>query len=40
MRGVEKLRHLIAVVVVHVPSGMDEPAIQLVKALAQLRSDP
>ncbi|HVE97222.1 MAG TPA: bifunctional homocysteine S-methyltransferase/methylenetetrahydrofolate reductase [Pseudonocardiaceae bacterium] len=40
VRVVEKLRHLIAGVVVHVPSGMDEPAVQLVKALAQLRSDP
>jgi homocysteine S-methyltransferase len=40
VRVVEKLRHLIAGVVVHVPSGMDEPALQLVKALAQLRSDP
>jgi homocysteine S-methyltransferase len=39
VRVVEKLRHLIAGVVVHVPSGMDEPAVQLVEALAQLRSD-
>ena len=40
VRVVEKLRHLIAGVVVQVPSGMDEPSVQLVKALAQLRSDP
>ena len=40
VRVVEKLRHLIAGVVVQVPSGMDEPAVQLVKALAQLRSNP
>ncbi len=35
---VEKLRHLVAGVVVHVPSGMDEPAVQLMSALAQLRA--
>ncbi|MDQ4031779.1 MAG: bifunctional homocysteine S-methyltransferase/methylenetetrahydrofolate reductase [Actinomycetota bacterium] len=40
VRVVEKLRHLIAGVVVQVPSGMDEPAVQLVEALAQLRSGP
>jgi 5,10-methylenetetrahydrofolate reductase len=38
--AVEKLRHLISGVVVHVPSGMDEPAAQLVNALAQLRTRP
>ncbi|MDQ4105540.1 MAG: bifunctional homocysteine S-methyltransferase/methylenetetrahydrofolate reductase [Actinomycetota bacterium] len=37
---VEKLRNLISGVVVHVPSGMDEPAAQLVSALAQLRGSP
>jgi homocysteine S-methyltransferase len=37
--AVEKLLHLISGVVVHVPSGMDEPAAQLVSALAQLRRD-
>ncbi len=37
---VEKLRHLISGVVVHVPRGMDEPAAQLVRALAQLRASP
>lgn len=36
--AVEKLRHLISGVVVHVPSGVDERAAQLVGALAQLRS--
>ncbi|MGH8966855.1 MAG: methylenetetrahydrofolate reductase, partial [Actinomycetes bacterium] len=40
VRMVEKLRHLVAGVVVHVPSGMDEPAVQLVRALVRLRSDP
>ncbi|MDQ2790078.1 MAG: methylenetetrahydrofolate reductase, partial [Actinomycetota bacterium] len=35
--AVEKLRHLISGVVVHVPSGMDELAAQLVNALTQLR---
>jgi homocysteine S-methyltransferase len=40
VRTVEKLRHLIAGVVVHVPSGMEEPAVTLVEALAQLRSEP
>jgi methionine synthase / methylenetetrahydrofolate reductase(NADPH) len=39
-RMVEKLRHLVAGVVVHVPSGMDEPAAQLVRALAALRAGP
>ncbi|MGQ0718374.1 MAG: hypothetical protein ACT4NP_13900, partial [Pseudonocardiales bacterium] len=38
--AVEKLRHLISGVVVHVPSGMDEQAEQLVRALAQLRAGP
>ncbi|MGH3786487.1 MAG: bifunctional homocysteine S-methyltransferase/methylenetetrahydrofolate reductase [Pseudonocardiaceae bacterium] len=37
---VEKLRQLISGVVVHVPSGMDEPAAQLVSALARLRASP
>jgi methionine synthase I (cobalamin-dependent)/5,10-methylenetetrahydrofolate reductase len=37
---VEKLAHLISGVVVHVPSGIDEPAAQLVSALAQLRARP
>jgi len=37
---VEKLRHLISGVVVHVPGGMDEAAVQLVSALAQLRARP
>jgi methionine synthase / methylenetetrahydrofolate reductase(NADPH) len=37
---VEKLRHLISGVVVHVPSGMEQPAAQLVTALAQLRARP
>jgi methionine synthase / methylenetetrahydrofolate reductase(NADPH) len=36
--AVEKLAHLISGVVVHVPSGIDEPAAQLVSALAQLRA--
>lgn len=38
--AVEKLRHLVAGVVVHVPSGMDEPAAQLVSTLARLRAGP
>ncbi|MGH4008716.1 MAG: bifunctional homocysteine S-methyltransferase/methylenetetrahydrofolate reductase [Pseudonocardiaceae bacterium] len=38
--AVEKLRHLVSGVVVHVPSGMDEQAEQLVRALAQLRAGP
>ncbi|MGH3799639.1 MAG: bifunctional homocysteine S-methyltransferase/methylenetetrahydrofolate reductase [Pseudonocardiaceae bacterium] len=38
--AVEKLRHLVSGVVVHVPSGMDEPAEQLVGALVQLRAGP
>ncbi len=37
---VEKLRHLVAGVVVHVPSGMDKPAAQLIRALATLRAGP
>ncbi|MGH3805289.1 MAG: bifunctional homocysteine S-methyltransferase/methylenetetrahydrofolate reductase [Pseudonocardiaceae bacterium] len=37
---VEKLRHLISGVVVQVPSGMDEPAVRLVSAIAALRSGP
>ncbi len=37
---VEKLRHLISGVVVHVPNGMDEPAVQLMSALTQLRASP
>ncbi|MGH3753473.1 MAG: bifunctional homocysteine S-methyltransferase/methylenetetrahydrofolate reductase [Pseudonocardiaceae bacterium] len=37
---VEKLRHLISGVVVQVPRGMDEPAVQLISALAQLRASP
>lgn len=37
---VEKLRSLISGVVVHVPSGMDELAAQLVRALSQLRARP
>jgi len=36
--AVEKLRHLISGVVVHVPSGMDELAAQLVGALTALRA--
>jgi homocysteine S-methyltransferase len=36
--AVEKLRHLISGVVVHVPAGVDEQAVQLVSELAQLRS--
>ncbi len=35
--AVEKLRHLISGVVVQVPSGVDEQAVQLVSALARLR---
>ncbi|MGH3781385.1 MAG: hypothetical protein ACRDRO_12355, partial [Pseudonocardiaceae bacterium] len=38
--AVEKLRNLISGVVVHVPSGMDELAAQLVNALTQLRNQP
>ncbi|MGH3899624.1 MAG: bifunctional homocysteine S-methyltransferase/methylenetetrahydrofolate reductase [Pseudonocardiaceae bacterium] len=38
--AVEKLRHLVSGVVVHVPSGMDEQAVQLVRALAALRVGP
>ncbi|MGH3701501.1 MAG: bifunctional homocysteine S-methyltransferase/methylenetetrahydrofolate reductase [Pseudonocardiaceae bacterium] len=38
--AVEKLRHLISGVLVHVPSGMDEPAAQLVSSLTQLRAKP
>jgi homocysteine S-methyltransferase len=38
--AVEKLRHLVSGVVVHVPSGMDEPAEHLVRALVQLRASP
>lgn len=36
--AVEKLRHLIAGVVVHVPGGVDEQAVRLVGALARLRT--
>jgi len=36
--AVEKLRNLISGVVVHVPSGADELAVQLVSALTELRS--
>ncbi|MGH3720748.1 MAG: bifunctional homocysteine S-methyltransferase/methylenetetrahydrofolate reductase [Pseudonocardiaceae bacterium] len=36
--AVEKLRPLISGVVVHVPSGMDEPAVRLVSALAGLEA--
>lgn len=36
--AVEKLRHLISGVVVHVPARVDEQATQLVSALARLRS--
>jgi 5,10-methylenetetrahydrofolate reductase len=35
---VEKLRHLISGVVVHVPGGVNEHAVQLISALAQLRA--
>jgi homocysteine S-methyltransferase len=35
--AVEKLRHLIAGVVVHVPSGINEHAVQLVKTLARFQ---
>lgn len=38
--AVEKLRHLVSGVVVHVPEDMDEQAGQLVGALAQLRTGP
>ncbi len=38
--AVEKLRHLVSGVVVHVPSGMDEQAAQLVRTLAALRAGP
>lgn len=38
--AVEKMRHLISGVVVQVPSGMDEAAIQLVQALAQTQGRP
>lgn len=38
--AVEKLRNLISGVVVHVPSGTDELAARLVKALTQLRDKP
>ncbi|MGH3917602.1 MAG: bifunctional homocysteine S-methyltransferase/methylenetetrahydrofolate reductase [Pseudonocardiaceae bacterium] len=38
--AVEKLRHLVSGVVVHVPSGMDEQAEQLVRALVALRAGP
>ncbi|MCA1836489.1 MAG: hypothetical protein LC721_09230, partial [Actinobacteria bacterium] len=34
--AVEKLRHLISGVVVHVPGGVNDPAVQLVSALARL----
>jgi len=37
---VEKLRNLISGVVVHVPSGADELAAQLVNALSQLQAKP
>jgi homocysteine S-methyltransferase len=37
---VEKLRNLISGVVVHVPSGMDALAAQLLNALTQLRAKP
>jgi homocysteine S-methyltransferase len=36
--AVEKMRHLISGIVVQVPSGMDEPAVQLVRALAQTQA--
>lgn len=36
--AVEKLRHLISGVVVHVPGGVNEHAVQLISALAQLRA--
>ncbi|HEX6402872.1 MAG TPA: bifunctional homocysteine S-methyltransferase/methylenetetrahydrofolate reductase [Pseudonocardiaceae bacterium] len=36
--AVEKLRHLISGVVVHVPGGANEHAVQLVSALARLRA--
>jgi 5,10-methylenetetrahydrofolate reductase len=36
--AVEKLRHLISGVVVHVPGGVNEHAAELVSALARLRS--
>ena len=38
--AVEKLRHLVAGVVVHVPSGRDDQAEQLVRALVALRAGP
>ena len=38
--AVEKLRHLVSGVVVRVPSGMDEQAAQLVRALATTRASP
>jgi homocysteine S-methyltransferase len=38
--AVEKLRNLISGVVVHVPSEMDDLAVQLVKALSKLRNKP
>ena len=36
--AVEKLRHLISGVVVHVPGGVNEHAAELVSVLARLRS--
>jgi methionine synthase / methylenetetrahydrofolate reductase(NADPH) len=36
--AVEKLRDLISGVVVHIPSGVDEQAVQLINALARLRT--
>jgi homocysteine S-methyltransferase len=36
--AVEKLRHLISGVVVHVPGGVNEHAVQLISALARLRT--
>jgi methionine synthase / methylenetetrahydrofolate reductase(NADPH) len=36
--AVEKLRHLISGVVVHVPGGVNEHAVRLISALAQLRA--
>ncbi|MGH3904811.1 MAG: bifunctional homocysteine S-methyltransferase/methylenetetrahydrofolate reductase [Pseudonocardiaceae bacterium] len=38
--AVEKLRHLVSGIVVHVPADMDEQAGELVRALAALRTGP
>ncbi|HKR48329.1 MAG TPA: methylenetetrahydrofolate reductase, partial [Pseudonocardiaceae bacterium] len=38
--AVEKLRHVVSGVVVHVPNGRDDQAVPLVQALAELRAGP